>query len=124
MMSNNLFDKNQFGFQKNLSTITAITELTDDIAVNIEKKLPTLCVYIDFQKAFDKLNHNVLLEKLKHFAFTSETIEFFENYLNNHKQTTFVNNLASKKLTITHGVPQGSVYGPLLFYYMLMISDN
>ena len=72
-------------------------------------------VYLDLQKAFDTVNHDILLYKLSTYGIRGTTLNWFRNYLTNHKQFTIVNDTKSDLLDITCGVPQGSVLGPLLF---------
>ena len=118
---NQLLNAEQYGFQKSKSTISAVADFLDIIYSNIEKKQASLAIYIDFQKAFDRLDHSVLLHKLKFLGFTKNSLNFFENYLSNRYQTSLVNNIKSKPLKISHGIPQGSILGPLLF--ILYIND-
>ena len=78
-------------------------------------------VMIDFKKAFDLVDHAILLEKLKHYQLTNNTISWFQSYLNERKQKVSLNNTLSDNEVIISGVPQGSILGPLLF--LLFIND-
>ena len=75
----------------------------------------------DFKKAFDLVDHAVLLEKLKHYRLTNNTVSWFASYLNNRKQKVSLNNTPSEGEFIIDGVPQGSILGPLLF--LMFIND-
>ena len=104
--------KYQFGFRKGYSTEQAILELTE---------LVTCGLFLDFSKAFDTVNHNILLSKLYHYGIRGTPFKWFENYLSNRTQFVKIGNTTSNCETITSGIPQRSTLGPLLF--LLYIND-
>ena len=73
---------------------------------------------IDFKKAFDLVDHNLLLKKLKHYKLSNDTLLWFASYLSKRKQKVSLNNITSDDEMITDGVPQGSIRGPLLFSHV------
>ena len=90
-------------------------EKTNNLLENTRKHQKTCAIFLDFAKAFDILNHGILLRKLEHYGITGESLEWFKSYLENRKQCVNINGNASKCSDITCGVQQGSVLGPLLF---------
>ena len=101
----------QYGFQLGKSTELAINHLLTNIIESFENKKKTICIFLDFAKAFDTVNHKILLRKLEYYGIRGMPLKWFESYLTNRKQCVSIGNIESIKC----GVPQGSILGPLLF---------
>ena len=115
-----LFGK-QYGFQSGKSTEHALIDIQQNILNSLEKREHPCCVFLYFAKAFDTVNHSILLQKLNHYGIRGNTLKLIESYLADREQCVFVNNTYSDLEKISHGVPQGSILGPLFF--LLYIND-
>ena len=107
---NNMLYENQSGFREGFSTSTCLTWLTDYIRNKTSEGFYTGIALLDVQKAFDSVNHEILCTKLYHMGIEPN---WFHSYLTNRKQVVVVNDCLSDTQTITCGVPQGSILGPL-----------
>ena len=117
----NVLFSHQFGFQKNKSTTQAILDLCNQLTMALDKKEISCCIFLDFAKAFDTVDHKILLDKLNHYGIRGSALNWFRSYLSSRTQKVCINGILSEPNFISHGVPQGSVLGPLLF--LLYIND-
>ena len=116
-----ILSPNQFGFRKKHSTYMAINNLYDIITNAIDRKLHTVGIFLDLSKAFDTLDHSILLQKLNHCGIRGISNDWIKNYLKGRHQFVVYDKTSSVTNTIHCGVPQGSILGPLLF--LLYIND-
>ena len=115
LQANHVLYQYQFGFRKNYSTSLALIDVIDKIYHNINDGKLCTGVYLDLQKAFDTVNHDILLYKLYNYGVRGTVHNWFCSYLNNRQQYTRVADTDSFVTSVSCGVPQGSVLGPLLF---------
>ena len=117
----NFLDKNkliysfQIGFRQNYSTSYALIHLTETIKQSRDQGLFSCGIFVDLQKAFDTVDHDILLGKLEHYGIRGITNKWFETYLKDRQQFVLINGYSSECVSMPIGVPQGSVLGPLLF---------
>ena len=118
---NNLISNSQFGFRKKHSTIHPLIHFIDHVSSALDKKEHTLAIFCDLRKAFDTVNHQILISKLHKLGIRGAELCWFRDYLLNRKQLVHINGSKSRLLEILIGVPQGSILGPLLF--LIYIND-
>ena len=114
-VENNIYNKTQSGFRKGHSTTTLLLKLRDDIKFSMNRNEVTLAVMIDYSKAFDTIDHSILIQKLSNLNFGKSLIKVIISYLSNRKQFVQIDENKFSIKDIFFGVPQGSILGPILF---------
>lgn len=116
-----LLNESQYGFRLGRSTASATMNIVEDIVNATDNKKHTIGVFIDLKKAFDTVDHSILLSKLKLYGVRGIVLDWLSSYLNKRQQYVQYNNNKSNNMQIKCGIPQGSVLGPKLF--ILYIND-
>ena len=111
----NIINESQYGFQSVRSTAMAINDLVESVADALDNKMSTIGVFIDLKKAFDTLNHEILVKKLEHYGIQGIASKWIISYLTSRKQYVNIQDTSSEHKEILCGIPQGSTLGPKLF---------
>ena len=118
---NSLLYNNQYGFRRERSTSKAIFDVLKNLYEKWNDRMYTGCIFVDFSKAFETINHSILIKKLKLYGFDNSSLKLMENYITTRTQVTNVNGHVSAPKEVQCGTAQGSILGPLI--YILYVND-
>ena len=121
LMNENILSEHQYGFRPSHSTTTTLLDCTNEWYVNMDRGLYNLVVFLDLKKAFDTVNHEILLRKFQMYGFGENALTLLRCYLTHRTQKCQLKGIFSNQRKITCGIPQGSILGPLLF--IIYIND-
>ena len=111
----------QFGFLRGKSTTMQLLHVLHEIGETLDNRVQTDSIYLDFAKAFDRVDHRLLVKKLRRYGVSGSLLQWFESYLSDRYQRVTVLGATSEPVRVLSGVPQGSILGPLLF--LIYVND-